>query len=214
MPFLTDKDRELLEWIKEFSKKHDIKIEMPTHDHMTVTGRMTPELRKDLEFHWPTFGRKRVFVESKKPPMIPFNIDYEQLELRIAALTRPGIETVELGGRTYHRINHPYGGPSLEVPCRKNDDHGCPTCRLLEQLAVDRKAQMAREQEEQGTTVECKDCKQPFLVSDGEIRFLQEKFGDDFAMPVRCKPCREENKKRKAERGKKPNGGGPRRSRR
>jgi hypothetical protein len=79
---------------------------------------------------------------------------------------------------------------------------------------------MLREPEEQGTEVKCKDCKQPFIVSEGEERFLREKFGNDFSMPARCKPCREANKKRKAEGGAKkrgddgPNGGGQRRTRR
>ena len=263
MPSLTDEERELLKWLKETAEKYDVEIEMPTHDHITFTGRITPALRQDLELHWTVFGRQRMFRGMEKgevsvvclkprdpiprfildlpdhyfgrrrtfspsvpidPELVvisepyrnqPFNIDYEQLELRIAALTRPGIETVELGGRKFHRIKHPYGGPSLEVPCRSNSEDGCPTCKLLEQLAVDRKNQMLKKPEEQGTEVECKDCKQTFIVSEGEEKFLREKFGDDFAWPVRCKPCREANKKRKAQEAyHKHDGAGPRRKKR
>jgi ssDNA-binding Zn-finger/Zn-ribbon topoisomerase 1 len=61
--------------------------------------------------------------------------------------------------------------------------------------------------EEEGTTVSCPDCNQDFVVSPGEIKFLKERFGADFAMPKRCKPCREANKQRKQN---KRNGGGRR----
>lgn len=45
--------------------------------------------------------------------------------------------------------------------------------------------------------VECIGCREEFEVTQGEIDFLKEKFGDDFAMPRRCKPCRKANKERK-----------------
>ena len=209
MPSLTDEDREVLKWLKETEEKHDVKIEMPTHDHLTITGRLQSSLP---EFQWPTFGRRRYF--EKPHTLVAMELDYAAIERRIMAyLCGPrDIETVELGGRTYHKIHHPYGGPVLEVTCRKNTEHGCPTCKLLEQLAVDRrKEQMLKEPEEQGTTVECKDCKESFVVSEGEEKFLREKFGPDFAMPVRCKPCREANKQKKAQRN---GGGGQRRPKR
>jgi len=61
--------------------------------------------------------------------------------------------------------------------------------------------------EQEGTEVTCVDCKQTFVVSQGEENFLRGKFGDDFAMPKRCKPCRQAKKERNENR----NGGGRRR---
>lgn len=53
---------------------------------------------------------------------------------------------------------------------------------------------------EEGTEVTCADCKQPFIVTKGEEDFLRGKFGDDFAMPKRCKPCRQAKKERNDQR--------------
>jgi hypothetical protein len=59
-------------------------------------------------------------------------------------------------------------------------------------------------QDQEGTEVTCVDCKEVFTVSKGEEDFLRGRFGDDFAMPKRCKPCRKTNKERKSQRdGKK-----------
>lgn len=35
-----------------------------------------------------------------------------------------------------------------------------------------------------------------FIVEDGELNFLQEKFGADFKPPARCKSCRQAKKLR------------------
>jgi hypothetical protein len=55
---------------------------------------------------------------------------------------------------------------------------------------------------------ECKDCKQMFEITQGELDFLRQTFGNDFAEPVRCKPCRDAKKAAKAQ-----NGGAPKRTR-
>lgn len=43
-------------------------------------------------------------------------------------------------------------------------------------------------------TVNCKGCNKDFVVEDGELAFLQGKFGSDYKPPGRCKPCREEKR--------------------
>jgi hypothetical protein len=153
--------RELAEDLKRIAEEHDITIEMPTHDHMTITGR---NLRPaDFDFHHlpprTQLGRdlRAVVIKSRKMGMGDrpiFNIDFAQLELR-----------------------------------------------LLSHLVANEEGPMS----EEGTEVQCADCKQPFMVSPGEEKFLRERFGDDFAMPKRCKPCREANKERK--KNKRGNGG-------
>lgn len=52
-------------------------------------------------------------------------------------------------------------------------------------------------------TVKCKEptCGQEFVVEDGEIAFLQSRFGADFKLPVRCKPCRAAKKQRMGQQG-------------
>jgi hypothetical protein len=148
-----DKMRELAEDLKRIAQKHDVTIEMPTHDHMTITGRiLRPD---DIDFHdFPPrtqLGRdlRAVVVKSKKmgigdTPI--FNIDFEQLELRILASW----------------------ANAKEEPMP-----------------------------EEGTEVQCVDCPKKFIVSPGEEKSLRKRFGDDFAMPKRCKPCRLVNKERK-----------------
>lgn len=64
---------------------------------------------------------------------------------------------------------------------------GCPTTERMRMS-------------EEGTEVTCADCKQPFIVTKGEEDFLRGKFGDDFAMPKRCKPCRQAKKERNDQR--------------
>lgn len=46
----------------------------------------------------------------------------------------------------------------------------------------------------------CKDCGESFTVFAGEQQWLWEKFGDEFNIPVRCKPCRKLKKERAANR--------------
>ena len=46
------------------------------------------------------------------------------------------------------------------------------------------------------TTIQCRDCPNPFDFSDGEAKFYQEK---GYTPPVRCKPCREIQKARRQE---------------
>lgn len=48
------------------------------------------------------------------------------------------------------------------------------------------------EQQRQFENIErvCKDCKTSFVVEAGEQRWLHEKFGEEFNVPVRCRPCR------------------------
>jgi hypothetical protein len=58
-------------------------------------------------------------------------------------------------------------------------------------------------------TLVCVDCKQDFEFTDGEEQFFREKFGDDFQVPKRCKPCRQANKERKQQRDQ--DGGRPQR---
>lgn len=55
---------------------------------------------------------------------------------------------------------------------------------------------MPNEREFHDITKDCKDCGEPFTVEAGEQRWLYEKFGDDFNVPVRCKPCRKLKKER------------------
>jgi len=170
MPLLTDKDRELLKWLKETADKHNVKITMPTHDHLTIhspTGRIPRELTDPVLYYDPLGRRRTMFHSSKKvDPDLVLNIDYEQLELRLLASCAAAA-----------------GATTEEGPMSQ----------------------------EEGTTVTCPDCNQDFVVSPGEIKFLQERFGDDFAMPKRCKPCREENKKRKQQKRDNGRGGGRRR---
>lgn len=45
-------------------------------------------------------------------------------------------------------------------------------------------------------TIKCADCKEDFLFTEGEQKFFQEKFGDDFTPPKRCKDCRKAKKER------------------
>ena len=52
-------------------------------------------------------------------------------------------------------------------------------------------------------TLECQDCKQDFVFTEGEQQFFESK---EFKDPRRCKPCRDKNKKRRDQGG----GGGPR----
>jgi hypothetical protein len=40
----------------------------------------------------------------------------------------------------------------------------------------------------------CKGCGETFTVTAGEQKWLYEKFGNDFKVPVRCRPCREQRK--------------------
>ena len=42
--------------------------------------------------------------------------------------------------------------------------------------------------------IECVDCGTEFTFTEGEQNFFQEKFGDGFNHPKRCKPCREKKK--------------------
>jgi hypothetical protein len=53
--------------------------------------------------------------------------------------------------------------------------------------------------------IECVDCGDEFTFTEGEQKFFQAKFGNDFAPPKRCKPCRA---KKKAEKEAKGNGRG------
>lgn len=53
---------------------------------------------------------------------------------------------------------------------------------------------------EEGTQVTCADCNETFTVTPGEVNFLKERFGDDFNMPKRCKPCRQIKKQQKQQR--------------
>lgn len=204
-------------WFEELDamiRREGTHLEVPT----TITGRLrhlVPNEHDSMVIRDPVTRRKieRELLRGGRK-WEPVNIDFAQLELRIMALypREPGsIETFEDLGRPYHRIKHPYGGEHLEVPCRAYTDSGCPICRLLEQQGrpFTRKEEMLREpEEEQGTEVICVDCKKPFIVAEGEERFLREKFGDDFSMPKRCKPCRQANKERKAQGGNKKHNGG------
>lgn len=45
--------------------------------------------------------------------------------------------------------------------------------------------------------IECKDCGNEFTFTEGEQAFFQEKFGDDFVPPKRCKACRKARKEQK-----------------
>lgn len=45
--------------------------------------------------------------------------------------------------------------------------------------------------------IECIDCGKEFTVTQGEAAFLREKFGKNFSMPRRCKPCRQSRKEKK-----------------
>jgi len=38
--------------------------------------------------------------------------------------------------------------------------------------------------------LECKDCGDQFTFSAGEQEFFADKFGKDYNIPKRCKPCR------------------------
>lgn len=46
----------------------------------------------------------------------------------------------------------------------------------------------------------CVDCGATFSMTEGEKRFLVDKFGSDYAPPKRCRQCRAEKKARVAER--------------
>jgi hypothetical protein len=46
-------------------------------------------------------------------------------------------------------------------------------------------------------TIRCIECGQDFIFEDGEQQFYAR---NSFHDPKRCKPCREENKRKKAER--------------
>lgn len=46
----------------------------------------------------------------------------------------------------------------------------------------------------------CATCGEPFLFTVGEEQFLREKFGDDFAPPRHCKPCRQRRKESQGQR--------------
>lgn len=52
-------------------------------------------------------------------------------------------------------------------------------------------------------TIVCKDCGKEFIFTVREQEFYKEKGFDN--EPVRCKPCRDENKKRKAEKNNRNN---------
>jgi hypothetical protein len=43
-------------------------------------------------------------------------------------------------------------------------------------------------------TRKCKDCGREFTMTYGELRFLKEKFSNNFVEPVRCVPCRKVKK--------------------
>ena len=41
---------------------------------------------------------------------------------------------------------------------------------------------------------DCKDCGEKFAVSEKELSWLIQKFGESYAEPVRCKECRQKRK--------------------
>jgi len=45
--------------------------------------------------------------------------------------------------------------------------------------------------------IKCADCNEDFEFTDSERDWFQEKFGDDFKPPKRCKPCRQKRKEEK-----------------
>ena len=49
-------------------------------------------------------------------------------------------------------------------------------------------------------TIKCVDCKEDFTFTEGEQSFFQEKFGDDFVPPKRCKACRKARKEKNNDR--------------
>lgn len=59
---------------------------------------------------------------------------------------------------------------------------------------------MVRSQQFEDVTKTCKECGETFTVSAGEQQWLYEKFGDEFNVPVRCKPCRKLKKERNVNR--------------
>lgn len=59
---------------------------------------------------------------------------------------------------------------------------------------------MAQGQQFEDASKKCKDCGGVFTVTSGEQEWLYEKFGADFSVPVRCKPCRKLKKERNAAR--------------
>lgn len=43
----------------------------------------------------------------------------------------------------------------------------------------------------------CKDCNAEFFITQGELDWLKNQFGDSFAEPGRCKNCRHKRKLQK-----------------
>ena len=46
-------------------------------------------------------------------------------------------------------------------------------------------------------TLVCRSCKEDFIHSGGEQRWMREKWGDDYASPTNCKSCRQKKREEK-----------------
>lgn len=52
--------------------------------------------------------------------------------------------------------------------------------------------------------IKCKDCGTVFQLSEGEQKWLNERFGADYKAPKRCRGCRQQRKLTKDEPGQAP----------